>query len=213
MLLASRRHQPPRKDDAEVAFDPRMAKALSNKWRSRILFELSSRPLSPSQFVEEFGGSMTHVSRCFRELAEWGLVEIVEERKGGRRGGGVERIYRGLRRPFFDTASWESLPLIVRQEMSQSFLNAYMERVTEAIDAGTFDAEDDRHFSWKPVLLDRPAWTELSQTLDGVLEWLPELEGESLQRTESPDDLIPAIVGLASFRMPSHPVANHSNLR
>jgi DNA-binding transcriptional regulator GbsR (MarR family) len=204
MLLASRRHQPPREGNPDIAFDPRMAKALSNKWRSRILFELSSRPLSPSQFVEELGGSMTHVSRCFRELAEWGLVEIVEERKGGRRGGGVERIYRGLRRPFFNTASWESLPLIVRQEMSQSFLNAYMERVTEAIDAGTFDAEDDRHFSWKPVLLDRPAWTELSQTLDGVLERLPELEGESLQRTESPDDLIPAIVGLASFRMPSH---------
>lgn len=204
MLLTSRRHQASREGGSEIAFDPRMAKALSNKWRSRILFELSSRPLSPSQFVEEYGGSMTHISRCFRELAEWGLVEIVEERKGGRRGGGVERIYRGLRRPFFDTASWQSLPLIVRQEMSRSFLNAYMERVTEAIDAGTFDAEDDRHFSWKPILLDRPAWTELSQTLDGVLEWLPELEGESLQRTESPDDLIPAIVGLASFRMPSH---------
>ncbi|MFL5872856.1 MAG: hypothetical protein ACJ75T_05205 [Solirubrobacterales bacterium] len=203
MLLASHQHQPP-EVSAEPGFGPRMAKALSNKWRSRILFELSSRPLSPSQFVEEIGGSMTHVSRCFRELAEWGLVEIVEERKGGRRGGGVERIYRGLRRPFFDGAAWESLPLIVRQEMSQSFLDAYMQRVTEAIDADTFDAEEDRHFSWKPVLLDRPAWTELSQALDAVLTWLPELESASLQRSDDPEELIPAIVGLASFRMPSH---------
>lgn len=203
MLLASPRHRPPPADNSEIAFGPRMAKALSNKWRSRILFELSSRPLSPSQFVEEIGGSMTHISRCFRELAEWKLVEIIEERRGGRRGGGVERIYRGLHRPFFDTASWESLPLLVRQEMSQSFLGAYMERVTEAIDADTFDAEDDRHFSWKPVLLDRPAWSELSQTLDKVLAWLPGLEGESLRRTDNPEDLIPAVVGLASFRMPS----------
>jgi len=207
MLRAARCHQPPPEDNTEIAFGPRMAKALSNRWRSQILMELSSRPLSPSQFVDEIGGSMTHVSRCFRELAKWGLVEIVEERKGGRRGGGVERIYRGLRRPFFDTASWESLPLLVRQEMSQSFLDAYMERVTEAIDADTFDAEDDRHFSWKPVLLDRPAWTELSQALDDVLEWLPTLESESLQRTTDTDELIPTIVGLASFRMPKASVA------
>jgi DNA-binding transcriptional regulator GbsR (MarR family) len=203
MLLASRRHQPPSNDASKIAFGPQMAKALSNKWRSRILFELSSRPLSPSQFVEEIGGSMTHISRSFRELAEWGLAEIVEERKGGRRGGGVERIYRGLHRPFFDTSAWQSLPLIVRQEMSQSFLGAYMQRVTEAIDADTFDAEDDRHFSWKPVLLDRPAWTELSQALDEVLDWLPELESGSLRRADDPEELIPAIVGLASFRMPS----------
>ncbi|HEU4739955.1 MAG TPA: winged helix-turn-helix domain-containing protein [Solirubrobacterales bacterium] len=206
MLLASRRHQPPPEGSSEIAFGPRMAKALSNKWRSQILFELSSRPLSPSQFVEEIGGSMTHISRCFRELAEWGLVEIIEERKGGRRGGGVERIYRGLSRPFLDTPSWESLPLIVRQEMSRSFLDAYMERVTEAIDAGTFDAEDDRHFSWKPILLDRPAWTELAQALDEVLAWLPSLESESLQRTEDQEELIPTIVGMASFRMPSQSV-------
>jgi len=203
MLQASRRHQPPPDDSSEIAFGPRMAKALANKWRSRILFELSSRPLSPSQFVEEVGGSMTHVSRCFRELAEWGLVEIVEERKGGRRGGGIERIYRGLRRPFLDTASWKALPLLVRQEMSRSFLHAYMERVTEAIDADTFDAEEDRHFSWKPVVLDRPAWTELARELDEILAWLPALESESLQRTEDPDELIPTVVGLASFRSPS----------
>lgn len=203
MLQASRSHRPPPDNIAEPTFGPRMAKALSNRWRSRILMELSNRPLSSSQFVEEIGGSMTHISRCFRELAEWGLVEIVEERKGGRRGGGIERIYRGLRRPFFDTASWRSLPLLVRQEMSKSFLDAYMERVTEAIDADTFDAEDDRHFSWKPILLDRPAWDELAAELDDVLGWLPHLEAESLRRADDADELIPAVVGLASFRIPS----------
>lgn len=202
VLRASRSHRPAPGRDPEIAFGPRMAKALSNKWRSRILMELSSRPLSPSQFVEEFGGSMSHIARCFRELAAWGLVEIVEERKGGRNGGGVERIYRGQRRPYFDTASWSLFPLLVRQEMSRSFLDGYMERVTEAIDADTFDAEDDRHFSWKPVLLDRPAWSELSPALDEILDWLPELEHDSLRRTDEAE-LIPAVVGLASFRMPS----------
>ena len=99
----------------------------------------------------------------------------------------------------------KTLPLIVRQEMSRSFLDAYMDRVMEAIDADTFDAEEDRHFSWKPILLDRPAWSELSQGLDEVLAWLPELETGSLERTDDREELIPVIVGLAAFRMPSQP--------
>jgi predicted transcriptional regulator len=206
MLQASRCHQPhPREaeDRMHVAFGPRMAKALSNKWRCRILMELTIRPLSASQFVEEIGGSMTHISRCFRELAEWGLVEVLEERRGGRRGGGVERVYRSVRRPYFDTPTWETLPRIVREEMSQSFLNSYVERVSEAIDADTFDAEPDRHFSWKFLVVDRPAWDGIRDCLDEVLESLPELEAHSLERTERTDHLIPTIVGLACFRSPS----------
>jgi DNA-binding transcriptional ArsR family regulator len=206
MLHASRFHAEapaPKESGIDFAFGPAMAKALSNNWRCRILMELTHRPLSPSQFVEEIGGSMTHISRCFRELADLGLVEIFEERKGGRRGGGVERVYRCLRRPYFDTATWETLPLLVREEMSQSFLNSYVNRVVEAVEANTFDAESDRHFSWKPVLLDRTAWNEIGARLDGILGSLPDLERESVARISKIEDLIPTIVGLACFRSPA----------
>jgi DNA-binding transcriptional ArsR family regulator len=206
MLHASRFHaDPPAPSEGSVdfAFGPAMAKALSNNWRCRILMELTHRPLSPSQFVEEIGGSMSHVSRCFRELAQLGLVEVFEERKGGRRGGGVERIYRCLRRPYFDTATWETLPLLVREEMSQSFLNSYVDRVMEAVEANTFDAEADRHFSWKPVLLDGKAWHEIGARLNEILFSLPDLERESVARCSSLENLIPTIVGLACFRSPA----------
>jgi DNA-binding transcriptional ArsR family regulator len=205
MLQVSRFHrEPPAFSDSKVdfAFGPAMAKALSNNWRCRILMELTHRPVSPSQFVEEIGGSMSNISRCFRELAELGLVEVFKERKGGRRGGGVERIYRCLRRPYFDAHSWETLPRIVREEMSQSFLNSYVDRVIEAIEADTFDADSDRHFSWKPVLLDRVAWREVGERLDEILFGLPMLERESIERTPDLELLIPTIVGLASFRSP-----------
>jgi hypothetical protein len=188
--------------DAPYVFGPKLAKALSNRWRCKILMEVSIRPLSSSQFVEEVGGSMTHVSRCFRDLAKWGYLEIFEERKGGRRGGGVERIYRSTRRPYFDTTTWEALPQIVREEMSQWFLRTYFERVTEAIEAGTFDADTDRHLSWKPIVIDRPAWTAIAETLDEVLAWLPELETQSIERTDEVESLIPTTIGLASFRSP-----------
>jgi DNA-binding transcriptional ArsR family regulator len=205
MLAASRRHESPAVACAREPFGlgPKLAKALSNKWRCRILMELTSRPLSPSQFVNEVGGSKTHIARCFRELAGWGFIEIFEERRGGKRRGGVELIYRNARSTYFDTPTWKSLPRLVREEMSQAFLNSYFERVTEAIEGGTFDADKDRHFSWKPALFSRSAWTQVGEILDDVLAWLPELEAESLTRTKAVErDLIPTIVGLASFRSP-----------
>jgi DNA-binding transcriptional ArsR family regulator len=180
-----------------------MVKALSNGWRCRILMELTARPLSPSQFVEEIGGSISHISRCFRELASWGYVEVIEERKGGRNGGGVEHIYRNTKRAFFDTDIWETLPRLVRTEVSGSFLSSYHDRVVEAVEAGTFDAETDRHLSWTPLVVEPSGWKQICAVLDEVLDWLPELESASLDRTGGDtDQLIPSIVGLTSFRSP-----------
>lgn len=207
MLAAPRRDRvaPPQSPSAgsPLTLTPKAARALSNRWRSRILMELNARPMSPSQFVSEIGGSMTHISRCFRQLAESGFIEIVEENKGGRHRGGVERVYRNTRRAYFDTEAWQTLPRFLRNEISKSFLASYLERITEAINAGTFDAETDRHLSWKTVVLDRTAWEEICTALDEILEWLPRLERESASRTERKlEELIPTTVGLASFRSP-----------
>lgn len=212
MLQGTKRQGPADENEPGelYAIGPKLAKALSNRWRCRILMEVSVRPLSPSQFVEEIGGSMTHVARCFRELARWGYLEIFEERKGGRRGGGIERIYRSTLRPIFDTPTWEALPQIVREEMSQWFLQTYFDRVSEAIEAGTFDADADRHLSWKPIVIDRLAWARIVDLLDESLAWLPQLEVQSLERTEDVESLIPTTVGLACFRSPSQVLPSNS---
>lgn len=205
MLNASRFHQAPPVVSGIDAFavGTTLAKALSNQWRCRILSELSFRPLSPSQFVREFGGSKSHIARCFRELAEWSYVEVFEEKRGGRRRGGVELIYRNLRKPYFDTATWITLPKIVREEVSRAFLNSYFQRIALAMKGNCFDADIDRHFSWKPMTLDRLAWTEVSERLDAVLNCLPQLEADSIRRSGGNlETLIPAVVGLFSFRSP-----------
>jgi hypothetical protein len=208
MLQAPRRHKGPTNPSdpgSSFGIGSKLAKALSNKWRCRILMEVSIRPLSPSQFVEEVGGSISHISRCFRELAQWGYVDLIEERRGGRHGGGVERVYRSTCRPYFDTPTWETLPRLLREEVSQFFLDSYLAHVSEAIEAGTFDVEIDRHLSWKPLLLNRSTWKEIGETLDAILAWLPDLEAESIERTkEEVDQLIPTIVGLTSFRSAEH---------
>lgn len=206
LLLGAQRQQgslSPGETDALLAVGPQLAKALSNHWRCKIIAEVGIRPLSPSQFVEEFGGSMTNISRCFRELTRWGFLEVLEERRGGRRGGGVERIYRSTRRAYFDAPTWEGLPLIVRSEISTYFLKTFFERVNEAIRAGTLDADLDRHLSWRPVLLDRKAWKEIGETLDEILAWLPTLESESLERVDDVENLMATTIGLAAFRSPA----------
>ncbi|HEV2856992.1 MAG TPA: winged helix-turn-helix domain-containing protein [Solirubrobacterales bacterium] len=207
MLTAPRRRsntKKPRRSSSRQLISIEMAKAMRNRWRSRILMELNARPLSPSQFIEEVGGSPSHISRCFRQLAEWGYIEVIEERPGGRHGGGVELVYRNTQRAHFDTAAWADLPPLLRSEFSNSILGSYLARVTEAIHAGTFDADPDRHLSWIPLTLDRAAWSKVSSRLDEILSWLSLLEAESLQRNQGAfEALIPTTVGLASFRSPS----------
>ena len=190
--------------EAPFVISAKMAKALTNKWRSRILAELSVRPLSPSQFVKQVGGDLSNVSRYFHQLVDWGYIELVEVRRGGHRRGGTEHIYRRIQGTHFDTPTWERLPLFLREELSGSNLAAYIARISEAVEAGTFDAEIDRHLSWDGISLDRVAWTQLMARLDDLLAWLPELEAEAAARmAETQEEPIPTTVGLTAFRSPA----------
>src|SRR5690349_17605700 len=138
-----------------------MARAVADPWRLRVLAEVGIRPLSPSQFVERFGGDLNHVARCFRQLAKWDYVEVVEERPGSRRGASIEHVYKAIRRAHFDTSAWNTVPRGERETATQAILGSYQDRVKEAFEAGTFDLEIDRHLSWDVAALDRIAWRSL----------------------------------------------------
>lgn len=189
--------------DAAV-ISAKLAKALANPMRAKIMTELCVRPLSPSQFQAIAGGNLGNIARYFRQLEDWGFVEVIETRRGGHRRGGVEHIYRRIQPILIKTEEWEVLPTFLREDVSANVLASYFARVNEAIEAGTFDAETDRHLSWDKPTLDRRAWDELSARLDEVLSWLPELARESAERmNESGEDPIPTTVGLAAFRSPT----------
>lgn len=182
----------------------KLAKALANPVRARIMMELSVRPLSPSQFQAIAGGDLGNIARYFRQLEEWDYVEVIEHRRGGHRRGGVEHIYRRTRTNLLRTEDWKQLPGFLREDISANVLASYFARVSEAIEAGTFDAETDRHLSWDKPTLDRQAWGELIERLDELLDRLPELARESAERMrESGEEPIPTTVGLAAFRSPT----------
>lgn len=194
---------PKTKNGAEPLISMEMAQALSNPWRFRILMELTTRPMSSSQFVEEIGGEQSNISRRFKQLAELGYIEVVDEKSGGRRRGGVERIYRSTLTARLDASTWNRLPRVMRDDITGNVLAGYFSRIEEALKAGTFDQETDRHLSWIPVTLDREAWQRLGERLDEVLDWLPQLEKEALKRIRAEEsEGIPTTVGLAAFRSP-----------
>lgn len=190
---ASKRHT--------LELTPQLVKAISNRWRALILRTLLGGPMSPTQFVEEAGGDHSYVSRCFRELAAWGWIEIDEERRGGRRGGGVERIYRLVRPPYFESGKWHSLPSSIRVEVSRTIVATYFERIAEAIEAGSLDGDADRHVTWKPLTVGREAWVEIGDRLNVLFHELPGMQKESLLRSGSRRAaLIPTVVGISWFR-------------
>ena len=170
------------KADAPPLISAKLAKALANPWRNRILIELHLRPMSPKQFAEEFGGNLEVIARYFRELKDWDFIEVAAERRGGKRRGAVEKVYRAIQRVYFDTATWERLPRHLRAECSGAILEGLILRITHAVEAETFDAEKDRHLFWKALPLDHQAWTEYVTRLDELLAWIGELEAESAER-------------------------------
>ncbi len=206
--------QPPQRRSPDPAAGPpglppflisaQMAKALANPWRNRILIELHLRPMSPRRFADEFGGpELTTTARYFRQLKKWGFLEVAEELRGGHRRGAVEKVYRAIRRAHFDTAIWEGLPDHLRNECSGAVLDGLILRITQAVEAETFDTETDRHLAWKAICLDRQAWRELTTRLDEILAWVNKLEVESADRiAETRAEPIPATVALMAFRAP-----------
>jgi DNA-binding transcriptional ArsR family regulator len=154
--------------------------------------------------VAEVGGEISTISRHFRQLAEWGYLEVVEEKRGGRRRGGVERIYRATQRNHLDSEAEAQLPLDVREERSRYAITSLFRRMTEAVDAETFDSRPDRHISGDAVGLDPQAWQEVTDRLDELLVWLPQLEAESAERMkDSGEESIYATVGLTAFPSPT----------
>jgi len=180
-----------------------VAKPLANPWRNRILAEILLRPMSPKEFTQALGGpGLPTVARYFRELKQWGFLEVAEERRGGNRRGAVEKVYRAIQRVHFDTPTWERLPRYLRSECSNSMLEGLVARITEAVEAGTFDAEMDRHLSWKTIRFDRQAWGEYSRELDKVLTEVADLEVSSADGIYGGNEALLATLGLLSFRSP-----------
>lgn len=189
---------------AQAPFNLRMAKALADPLRIKILLELSSRDMSPKQFFEAFGGeSISRVSRHFEVLSKYGWLKLVGKKSGGKRRGAVEHFYRATGPVLFDENTWPSLPEPMKNLVTWNAFETLAEQVNAAIKAGTIDARDDRHVSWIPLRLDQRGWEKVIGKLDALFHFLlEEQEKANLRLAKSGEEPIPMTVALAGFESP-----------
>jgi hypothetical protein len=186
---------------ATEILDPRLSKALANTQRVEILAVLSHRRISPVGYVREYGGKLPSIAYHFKVLEEYECIELAETVK---RRGALEHIYRCVKRPLLGDGDWKLLPLAVRGGISGAILQTLIERSRRAIEEGTFDAREDRHFTWTPLQLDEKGWGEVTALLASTLAKLEKIESKSNARLlKSGAEPIATTVALAGFESPA----------
>jgi DNA-binding transcriptional ArsR family regulator len=199
---------PPSPVEGEIDrdFTARIARVFSSEINLKIVTELGLREMSASEFAEQFGGGeIPEISRRFRMLAENGWLIKVREETGGKRRGGVQRVYRAARPAIFDTHTWAQVPDTIRETFSWRIFEQLAEQVREAMDTGTFDSRPDRHQTWTPVLLDQVGWEQVISMIDMAFYEVLEEEQKAKQRlARSKEEPVIATVYLAAFESPIH---------
>lgn len=181
------------REDEEV----RLARALGHPRRVAILECLNSfGPMAPVEVAHKIRAELSNLSYHFRVLAEGGLIEeIGHERVRG----SVKTTYRSTARALFSDSAWSSLSPATKAGISATAFQVLATRVSDALQAGTFDSKDSRHLSISTVAVDEEGWDELSALLASVFHRVEELEEESRRRGGR---TVPLSVGLLGFQSP-----------
>jgi DNA-binding transcriptional ArsR family regulator len=183
------------------------AAVLAHPLRVRILALLNERDMSPVEFCREgfAPGKMdvSHVAYHFRELAEYGCLEVVEENK---RRGSIEHVYRGIGRAYFSDPHWAALDPEERVRISKTVIQGLFARADAAMMADTFDAREDRHLSWIAMRLDEQAWKELATTLAAAFGEVEQIRKDAEGRLDGTGlEGITTTCAIMSFESPAVP--------
>lgn len=182
----------------------RLAVVFADPIRLKIVTELHRRETSPSGFFSAFGGgSLSRVDRHFKRLAEHGWLRQVRSESGGRRRGGTEHFYRAPKLAIFDNDTWAQLPSSIREEFSWRIFEQFAEQVRLAMEAGTFDARTDRHFTWTPLLLDEEGRSKMLAAVDGLFPVMFEEQDDAERRlARSRQQPIRVTLAMSAFDSP-----------
>lgn len=196
-----------KKKVAPPLVDNLLMKALGHEGRVRCLAVLNERVASPNELSKELEEGLSQVSYHVKVLREYGLIELdsTEPRRGA-----IEHYYRAVEHALIPDGTWKNLPKKSRKAIYADVLQALYEDITAAVDADTFDARDDFHLSWTPMILDEKGWKDSMALLNKTLNEMIEIQIESSERTaESGDDdkreVVVATVGMLGFESTRNP--------
>jgi DNA-binding transcriptional ArsR family regulator len=165
----------------------RLLRAISHPIRIEILRILSERVASPKELARESGESLSDISYHVKYLREEGCVEMLDTEP---RRGAIEHFYR-IRPPRS------------RADVSAEAIRGFLGEAVRALNAGSFDAREDRHLSWMTMALDEEGWRELVERQARWLEELERIEAEAAERLAAADAAGRAVVaGMLGFEAP-----------
>jgi DNA-binding transcriptional ArsR family regulator len=163
----------------KATIDQRIAKVLTHPVRVQILAILDQRVASPNEIANEIDVGVSHVAYHVKVLKDLECIELVETQP---RRGAVEHFYRAIMRPYFSDRDWARLPRSARQGISSAVIQMIVDDAVESLDAGVFDAREDRHLSRLPLVLDEKGWRELNELLAETLERALDLQAQAASR-------------------------------
>lgn len=153
-----------------VLYDSRMAKALINPLRARVLSILDERPASPSRIADELGLPVANVAYHVKILHQLDCIEQIEARPVR---GAIEHVYRGKRRLVVEPEQWKVLPTTARHALGVKFAQVTQRDLMAALQGEAFEQRPDPHLTHTPLILDERGWENvraiLVDTLDRVL--------------------------------------------
>lgn len=178
--------------------DPTLAKAFTHPLRGHVWVTLFERgEVSPAEIASELNLESHEVSYHFRELKRRNLIKLV---RTVQRRGFDEHFYEPVVPALhFDDAEWMKLPTGVRSTFSAETMKQIIDALTEALEAGSFDARN-RHLSHSWLLVDERGWKELMRAAQKALDrFLAIGERGAERRKASGEPGIPVCLALAAF--------------
>lgn len=181
--------------------DPALAKVFTHPLRGHVWVTLFERGVvSPTEVADELELEVSDVSYHFRELKKRKLIKLA---RTVQRRGFDEHFYEPIAPALdFNDAAWMKLPAGIRATFSGEMLRQVIDALTEALNAGSFDARN-RHLSQSWLLVDERGWRELMRTVERALHQIMAIQTRCAERRQgSSEPGIPVAVVMASFENP-----------
>jgi hypothetical protein len=181
--------------------DPTLAKVFTHPLRGHVWVTLFERGVvSPTEVANELELDVSDVSYHFRELKKRKLIKLA---RTVQRRGFDEHFYEPIAPALdFNDATWMKLPAGIRATFSGEMLRQVIDALTEALNAGSFDARN-RHLSQSWLMVDERGWKELMRTVERALDQIGAIQTRCTERRQtSSEPGIPVAVVMASFETP-----------
>jgi len=187
---------------------------LSKVWEDEVCLQIvedgnrgdTSVPMFHQKYGEQFGLDKDTIRRRFRKVETHHVMKQVGQMSGGRRHGGVEKVYRATAPAIRDrreTGPWANVPKSIAQTEDWQRFAQLTDWLKEAITAGTVTRRDETCLAWSELHLDQQGWQNLARSLEALHAFiLKEQELAAVRLKKSGEQPIVMAVGLGAFETP-----------